>query len=57
VLSIVFLISYILHHLLAGDTNSAAWAPSGIFILSFLSPIFFLAAVILPFILFTAYGH
>jgi len=69
VLSIIFLISYIAHHLLAGeakfgDLNHDGILSSGeqvqvgstrIIYLIILSTHIFLAAVILPFILFTAY--
>ena len=69
VLSVLFLVSYIAHHLLAGeakfgDTNhdgilsDAETAAVGSFrtlYLLILSTHIFLAAVILPFILFTAY--
>lgn len=69
VLSVIFLLSYITHHLLAGealygdanldgiltDNEKAAVAGSrGIYLIILLSHIF-LAAIILPFILFTAY--
>ena len=69
ILSIVFLVSYIAHHLLAGeayygDANHdgqlsadelAAVHSTRIFYLILLSTHIFLAAIILPFILFTAY--
>jgi putative membrane protein len=69
VLSVLFLVSYITHHLLSGDTKfgdadhngilSAAEiaAVSGVryFYYIMLATHIFLAAVILPFILFTAY--
>ena len=69
VLSVIFLLSYITHHLLAGEAlygdanldgiltynENAAFAGSrGIYLIILLSHIF-LAAIILPFILFTAY--
>jgi len=69
VLSVVFLISYIAHHLLAGETkygdanfdgivDDAEKAALGgmrlLYIIILLTHIF-LAAIILPFILFTAY--
>jgi putative membrane protein len=68
-LSIMFLISYIAHHLLAGeavygdanhdgilsDTEKAAVSGTRIFYLLILFSHIFLAAIILPFILFTAY--
>lgn len=69
ILSVVFLVSYITHHLLAGeafygDANHdgkltadelAAVSNTRIFYLILLSTHIFLAAIILPFILFTAY--
>ncbi len=69
VLSIVFLVSYIAHHLLAGEAyygdanhdgilsadEKAAVSSTRFFYLILLSTHIFLAAVILPFILFTAY--
>jgi putative membrane protein len=54
-LSILFLLSYITHHVLAGDTVYPADAPLKTFYLIILLTHIFLAAVILPFILFTAY--
>ncbi len=68
-LSIIFLISYIAHHLLAGeayygdanhdgmvsvDEKAAVSSTRNIYLI-FLSTHIFLAAIILPFILFTAY--
>ena len=68
-LSVVFLVSYIAHHLLAGDTRygdanldgvvdaselAAVGAMRYVYLIILLTHIF-LAAVILPFILFTAY--
>lgn len=69
VLSILFLVSYITHHLLSGDTiygdinhnetldeiEKAAVAGTRMFYLVILLTHIFLAAVILPFILYTAY--
>jgi len=55
VLSILFLVSYIAHHILAGETK---FGGEGIMKLVYLIILFthiLLAAVILPFILFTAY--
>ncbi|MBS1580474.1 MAG: DUF420 domain-containing protein [Bacteroidetes bacterium] len=54
-LSVVFLISYITHHLLAGDTKFGGEGIIKIIYLIILFAHIFLAAVILPFILFTAY--
>jgi putative membrane protein len=69
VLSVIFLVSYIAHHLLAGETKygdvnfdgvvdasekAALGSMRLIYLLILLSHIF-LAAIILPFILFTAY--
>ncbi|HEY4151435.1 MAG TPA: DUF420 domain-containing protein [Chitinophagaceae bacterium] len=55
VLSILFLVSYILHHLLAGDTKFGGVGAIRYFYFIILITHIFLAAVILPFILFTAY--
>lgn len=55
VLSIVFLVSYICHHLLAGDTKYGGTGPLRYFYFFILATHIFLAAIILPFILFTAY--
>lgn len=69
VLSILFLVCYITHHLLSGDTlygdvngdgilddaERATVAGSRMFYLIILLTHIFLAAIILPFILFTAY--
>ena len=55
VLSILFLVSYIAHHILAGETK---FGGEGIMKLVYLIVLFthiLLAAVILPFILFTTY--
>ena len=69
VLSILFLVSYIIHHLLSGDTlygdadhngavddaeRALVAGSRGIYLIILLTHIF-LAAIILPFILFTAY--
>ena len=54
-LSCVFLISYIAHHVLCGDTSYPADAPMrGLYLIVLLTHIV-LAAVILPFILFSVY--
>jgi putative membrane protein len=55
VLSVLFLISYILHHLLAGDTKYGGEGAIRYFYFFILITHIFLAAIILPFILFTAY--
>lgn len=55
VLSVLFLVSYIAHHLLAGDTKfGGEGAIRTVYFIILITHIF-LAAVILPFILFTAY--
>ncbi len=54
-LSVLFLVSYITHHILSGDTHyGGAGIVRGIYFALLYSHIL-LAAVILPFILFTAY--
>jgi len=55
ILSIVFLLSYILHHLLAGETHYGGTGTIKYIYYFILSTHIFLAAVILPFILFAAY--
>jgi putative membrane protein len=55
VLSVVFLISYIAHHLLAGDTKFGGEGTIYFVYFIILITHIFLAAVILPFILYTAY--
>ncbi len=55
VLSILFLVSYIAHHLLAGDTKFGGEGVIKIIYLVILATHIMLAAVILPFILFTTY--
>jgi putative membrane protein len=55
VLSILFLVSYICHHLLAGDTKYGGEGSIRYLYFFILSTHIFLAAIILPFILFTAY--
>jgi putative membrane protein len=55
VLSILFLVSYICHHLLAGDTKYGGRGLLRYFYFFILTTHIFLAAIILPFILFTAY--
>lgn len=55
VLSVLFLVSYIAHHLLAGDTVYGGEGPIRYFYYFILITHIILAAIILPFILFTAY--
>jgi putative membrane protein len=55
ILSSLFLISYIAHHVLTGDTSYPKDAPYRAFYLIILLTHIVLAAVILPFILFTTY--
>ncbi len=55
VLSILFLVSYICHHLFAGDTKYGGEGAIRYFYYFILITHIFLAAIILPFILFTAY--
>lgn len=55
VLSIIFLVSYICHHLFAGDTHYGGTGFARYIYFFILITHIFLAAVILPFILFTAY--
>lgn len=54
-LSVLFLISYICHHLFTGDTRYGGEGPIRYMYFIILITHIFLAAVILPFILFTAY--
>lgn len=54
-LSVLFLVSYIAHHLLAGDTVYGGQGNIRYFYYFILITHIFLAAIILPFILFTAY--
>jgi putative membrane protein len=55
ILSVLFLISYICHHLFAGDTKYGGEGPLRYFYFFILITHVFLAAVIMPFVLFTAY--
>lgn len=55
ILSVLFLISYIAHHLLAGDTMYGGEGGIRYVYYFILITHIFLAAIILPFILFTAY--
>ena len=54
-LSLLFLVSYIAHHLLAGDTRFGGEGAIRYVYYFILITHIFLAAIILPFILFTAY--
>ena len=54
-LSVLFLVSYIAHHLLAGDTKFGGEGAIRYIYYFILITHIFLAAIILPFILFTAY--
>lgn len=54
-LSVIFLVSYIIHHLLSGSTQFGGEGAIRIFYYFILVTHVFLAAIILPFILFTAY--
>lgn len=55
ILSVLFLISYICHHLFAGDTRFGGVGTIRYFYFFILITHIFLAAIILPFILFTSY--
>jgi putative membrane protein len=55
ILSVLFLVSYICHHLFAGDTKFGGVGTIRYFYFFILITHIFLAAIILPFILFTAY--
>lgn len=55
ILSVLFLVSYIAHHLLSGDTKFGGEGTIRYVYFFILITHIFLAAVILPFILFTAY--
>jgi putative membrane protein len=55
IFSILFLVSYIAHHLLAGETKFGGTGAIKVIYLIILFTHIFLAAIILPFILFTAY--
>jgi putative membrane protein len=54
-LSILFLLSYICHHLFAGDTSFGGQGIIRYFYYAILITHIILAAIVLPFILFTAY--
>jgi putative membrane protein len=55
VLSVLFLVSYITHHILSGDTHYGGTGIVRTFYFALLYSHILLAAVILPFILYTAY--
>lgn len=55
VLSVLFLLSYVAHHALAGDTKYGGVGPIRYIYFFILITHIFLAAVVLPFILFSAY--
>lgn len=55
VLSALFLVSYIAHHLLASETHFGGQGPIRYFYFFILITHIFLAAIILPFILYTSY--
>lgn len=55
VLSVVFLVSYILHHLLSGETRFGGTGSIRVIYYGLLISHIILAALILPFILYTAY--
>jgi len=55
VLSVVFLVFYIAHHLMAPETKFGGEGPVRYFYYTILATHIILAAIILPFILFTAY--
>lgn len=55
VLSVLFLVSYIAHHLLSGDTRFGGQGAIRYFYFFILITHIFLAAIILPFILYTTY--
>ena len=55
ILSVIFLVSYIAHHLLAGETKFGGTGTIKVIYLIILFTHIFLAAIILPFILYTAY--
>jgi putative membrane protein len=55
ILSILFLVSYIAHHLFAGETKFGGEGAIRYFYFFILATHILLAAIILPFILFTAY--
>jgi len=54
-LSVIFLVSYVCHHLFAGDTKYGGVGAIRYFYFFILITHIFLAAIIMPFVLFTAY--
>jgi putative membrane protein len=54
-LSVLFLISYVCHHLFAGDTKYGGEGAIRYVYFFILTTHIFLAAIIMPFVLFTAY--
>ncbi len=54
-LSVVFLLSYVCHHLFAGDTKYGGTGAIRYLYFFILTTHIFLAAIIMPFVLFTAY--
>jgi len=54
-LSVIFLLSYVCHHLFAGDTKYGGTGAMRYLYLFILTTHIFLAAIIMPFVLFTAY--
>jgi putative membrane protein len=55
ILSVLFLLSYVCHHILAGDTKFGGTGTIRYIYFFILSTHIFLAAIIMPFVLFTAY--
>lgn len=55
ILSVLFLVSYVCHHLFAGDTKYGGAGALRYFYFFILITHIFLAAIIMPFVLFTAY--
>ena len=55
ILSVLFLLSYVCHHLFAGDTKFGGQGGIRYFYFFILITHVFLAAIIMPFVLFTAY--
>lgn len=54
-LSVIFLVSYVCHHLFAGDTKYGGTGGIRYVYFFILTTHIFLAAIIMPFVLFTAY--